>query len=278
MIFSSPQSRPRLASARLPIARGWACWSCTTSRAGLSGTHGPGRHIVGHRAYRRGRLFEPGSAHRRGDLTPVYDRLRSQLFALGLLTSTGRASVWSFGASNSLIRKGLCGAQDRNRTSDTVIFSEAVDRRERGVSAGGRAAAEAAALGGWLLDPAGEGPESGHDVSSRSARDHPIPWTPGGCRRAQRSLLPKLSLPARSPRTGLAASPAVRLPAEPRAPYSTKTRERFRRTSSARSGKVSSPESLASARPACSSDFQRRASSVPQIERNPNASRTSSGR
>jgi hypothetical protein len=55
---------------------------------------------------------------------PVYDGLRSQLFALGLLTPTVRASARSFGASNSLIWKGLCGANDRNRTSDTVIFSE----------------------------------------------------------------------------------------------------------------------------------------------------------
>src|SRR3954452_1158801 len=55
--------------------------------------------------------------------TPVYAGLLSQVFALCLLTPTRRAYTRSVGVSNSLIWKGLNGAQDRNRTSDTVIFS-----------------------------------------------------------------------------------------------------------------------------------------------------------
>jgi hypothetical protein len=50
----------------------------------------------------------------RRDLTPIYAGLRSQVFALCLLTPTRRASARSFGASNSFTWKGLNGAQGRN--------------------------------------------------------------------------------------------------------------------------------------------------------------------
>jgi hypothetical protein len=53
--------------------------------------------------------------------TTIYDGLRSQLFALGLLTPTRRASARSFGASNSFNWNGLNGAQDRNRTAAGLV-------------------------------------------------------------------------------------------------------------------------------------------------------------
>jgi hypothetical protein len=46
--------------------------------------------------------------------TPDYAGLRSQVFALCLLTPTRRASARSFGTSNSFIWKELNGAQGRN--------------------------------------------------------------------------------------------------------------------------------------------------------------------
>jgi len=46
--------------------------------------------------------------------TPIYAGLRSQVFALCLLTPSRRARTRSFGASNSFIWKSLNGAQGRN--------------------------------------------------------------------------------------------------------------------------------------------------------------------
>jgi hypothetical protein len=67
-----------------------------------------------HSSRERGAADEGLSPTGRARATPDYAGLRSQVFALCLLTPTRRAHIRSLGASNSFIWKGLSGAQGRN--------------------------------------------------------------------------------------------------------------------------------------------------------------------